>query len=109
MNQYLDTKILIAWLENYEDYLYLPIDDLLQCMKTGKEGNNPPKSSEVLIIFLQELKSGLLRIHLKGPVTRMNLATPLVDGMIVSNKILGMLVRQTALNMAKRRRLDCDT
>ncbi|XP_044738387.1 ral GTPase-activating protein subunit beta isoform X2 [Chrysoperla carnea] len=109
MNQHADAKIMIAWLENYEDHLYFPIDDLLQCMQTSKmELHNPPKASDVIVIYLHELKSGLLRVHLKGPSSRMNLATPLVDGMIVSSKILGPLVRQTALNMAKRRRLDCD-
>lgn len=78
-------------------------------MQTSKmELHNPPKASDVIVIYLHELKSGLLRVHLKGPSSRMNLATPLVDGMIVSSKILGPLVRQTALNMAKRRRLDCD-
>merc|ERR1712071_414958 len=40
-----------------------------------------------------------------GP-SRINVATPLVEGMVVSRRILGPLVRQTALNMAKRRRLD---
>ncbi len=39
----------------------------------------------------------------------MNLATPLVDGMIVSRRCLGPLVRQTALNVAARRRLEVDS
>ena len=34
-------------------------------------------------------------------VFRMNLATPLVDGMVVSRRALGPLVRQTALNMCR--------
>ena len=38
----------------------------------------------------------------------MSLATPLVDGMVVSRRALGPLVRQTALNMCRRRRLDND-
>lgn len=39
----------------------------------------------------------------------MTTATPLVDGMVVSRRALGPLVRQTALNMARRRRLDNDS
>ena len=40
---------------------------------------------------------------------RMNLATPLVDGMVVSRRAVGPLVRQTALNMCRRKRLEVDT
>jgi len=45
---------------------------------------------------------------LQGPVSRINLATPLIDGMVVSRRVLGTLVRQTALNMGRRKRLDND-
>jgi hypothetical protein len=38
----------------------------------------------------------------------MGLATPLIDGMIVSRRTLGNLVRQTSLNMARRKRLEND-
>ncbi len=36
----------------------------------------------------------------------MGLATPLIDGMVVSRRILGALIRQTSLNMARRKRLE---
>ena len=39
----------------------------------------------------------------------MNIATPLVDGMVVSRRVVGPLVRQTALNIAARRRLEMDS
>ena len=39
---------------------------------------------------------------------RMNFATPLVDGMVVSRRAVGPLVRQTALNMCRRKRLEAD-
>jgi hypothetical protein len=39
---------------------------------------------------------------------RVNLATPLVEGIVVSRRALGSLVRQTTVNMGKRRRLDHD-
>ena len=60
------------------------------------------------VIFLQYLSSGLLRVKLQGPTSRMNLATPLIDGMVVSRRALGSLVRQTALNIGRRKRLDND-
>ena len=39
---------------------------------------------------------------------RINVATPLVDGMIISRRTAGQLIRQTVLNICKRRRLDSD-
>lgn len=76
-------------------------------MTTGLEVG-AVKSSEVLVIYLHSLVSGLLRVHLQGQTGRVGLASPLVDGMVVSQRALGPLVRQTALNMARRKRLDSD-
>lgn len=76
-------------------------------MNTGLE-TNAVKSNDVLVIFLHFMASGLLRVHLQGSTGRVGLASPLVDGMVVSRRALGPLVRQTALNMAKRRRLDSE-
>lgn len=77
-------------------------------MNTGLERGTVPKSSDVLVIYLHLLSTGLLRVHLQGPTGRVGLASPLVDGMVVSRRALGPLVRHTALNMARRRRLDSD-
>lgn len=77
-------------------------------MTTGLESGGITKTSDVLIIYLHLLSTGLLRVHLQGPSGRVGLASPLIDGMIISRRALGPLVRQTALNMARRRRLDCD-
>ncbi|KAL1509023.1 hypothetical protein ABEB36_003829 [Hypothenemus hampei] len=107
-NPYANTKIMIVWLESFEDHLNFPIEDLLECMNTGLEKLSPPKANEVFIIFLQILTGGLLRVHLQGSTGRVNLASPLVDGMIVSRRSLGILVRQTAMNMARRKRLHSD-
>nr|CAI5853854.1 unnamed protein product [Callosobruchus analis] len=81
--------------------------DLLNCMDTGLE-KEVPKTSDVLVIYLHLLSTGLFRIHLQGPTGRVGLASPLVDGMVVSRRSLGPLVRYTTLNMARRRRLDSD-
>ncbi|XP_018579922.1 ral GTPase-activating protein subunit beta isoform X2 [Anoplophora glabripennis] len=104
-----NTKIMVVWLESFEDHLNLPIGDLLNCMNTGLERGAVPKTSDVLVIYLHLLSTGLLRIHLQGPTGRVGLASPLVDGMVVSRRALGPLVRYTALNMARRRRLDSDS
>ncbi|CAG9768936.1 unnamed protein product [Ceutorhynchus assimilis] len=103
-----NTKIMIVWLESFEDHLSLPVGELLESMNTGLE-KSPMKTSEVLVIYLQLLSTGLLRVHLQGPSGRVSLASPLVDGMIVSRRSLGSLVRHTASNMARRRRLDSDS
>lgn len=78
--------------------------------RTGEEcqSGQIPRSTECYIIFLHALNSGLLRIKLQGPLGRMNFATPLIDGMVVSKRAVGTLIRQTVSNMAKRRRLDND-
>ncbi|KAL3276294.1 hypothetical protein HHI36_024193 [Cryptolaemus montrouzieri] len=105
---HINAKIMVVWLENFEDHLNLPIDDLLCCMNTGLEGNNATKSTDVLIIFLHAMETGLFRVHLQGPIGKVGLALPLINGMVVTRRCLGPLVRYTALNMAKRRRLDSD-
>jgi len=66
-------------------------------------------NSVCLVIFLHPLASGLVRVKLAGHVGKMNLATPLVDGMVVSRRALGPMVRQTTLNMCRRKRLEADT
>ncbi|KAF5302204.1 hypothetical protein FQA39_LY10243 [Lamprigera yunnana] len=104
---YTDTKIMVVWLESYEDSLTLPITDLLNYMETGLEAG-PPRINDVLVIYLHWMATGLLRVHLQGPSGRVGLASPLVDGMIVSRRAIGPLVRYTALNMSRRRRLDSD-
>ncbi|XP_043270594.1 ral GTPase-activating protein subunit beta isoform X3 [Venturia canescens] len=104
-----DTRIMVVWLESLEDYAQFPIADLLPCTNTGLESSRTLLPSDVQVIFLQALSNGLLRVRLQGPVSRINLATPLIDGMIVSRRALGTMVRQTALNMGRRRRLDNDS
>ncbi|CAL7934379.1 unnamed protein product [Xylocopa violacea] len=104
-----DIKIMVVWLESLEDYAQFPIGDLLPCTHTGLEQSRVIQVSDVQVIFLQALSSGLMRVRLQGPVSRINLATPLIDGMVVSRRVLGTLVRQTALNMGRRKRLDNDS
>lgn len=120
------SKIFLVWLESFEDHLTFPMDELLSYTSngapvasgfeagsgggtSGRGSTSSTGAAECSVIFLQSLGSGLLRVKLQGPIVgRMNNATPLVDGMVVNKRVIGNLVRQTAYNMAKRRRLDND-
>lgn len=106
-----DAKIMVVWLESYEDHLTFPLSALLQETATGLETTLFPRANEkdCFVIFIHSLKSGLFRIKMQGPVGRMCLALPLVDGMVTSRRILSLLIRQTALNLCRRRRLDADS
>ncbi|XP_014486486.1 PREDICTED: ral GTPase-activating protein subunit beta isoform X2 [Dinoponera quadriceps] len=104
-----NTKIMVVWLESLEDHIQFPIGDLLPSTCTGLEQSRMMQATDVQVIFLQALANGLMRVRLQGPVSRINLATPLIDGMVVSRRVLGTLVRQTALNMGRRKRLDNDS
>lgn len=103
-------KMFMVWLESYEDHLNFPVEDLLAYTRTGEEvqSGQITRASDVHIIFLHSLTSGLLRVKLQGPSGRMNFATPIIDGMVVNKRVVGTLVRQTVYNMARRRRLDND-
>ena len=83
------------------------LGDLLGSMTTGLE-TGATRASDVLVIGLHLMTSGLLRVHLQGPTSRVGLATPLVDGMVINRRSLGATVRQTCLNMSRRRRLDSE-
>jgi len=108
-----EQKTIIIWLENFEDVYGLPLGDLLT--ETNIAGDQQPSIyiqdviKDTFFIFIHPLQNGLFRIGLKGHSGRMSLATPLIDGMIVSRRSLGPLVRQTCLNMIKRKKLDCDS
>ena len=106
-------KILLVWLESFEDHLTFPTEELPNYTRIGDEGSlsssSQSQSRECYVIFLHALNSGLLRVKLQAPPNRMNFAIPLVDGMVVSRRIIGSLVRQTAFNMAKRKRLESDS
>lgn len=104
----MSTKLLLVWLESFEDHISLPTEQLLPYTRTGDEAQTGvvARAADCHIIFLHSLNSGLLRVKLQAPQGRMNFATPLVDGMVASRRVVGNLVRQTVYNMARRRRLE---
>ncbi|XP_074641925.1 ral GTPase-activating protein subunit beta-like [Tubulanus polymorphus] len=109
-----DTKICIIWVENFEDCEKVPMSELLSSTilppETGPGGasHRVPDISNLFTIYIHNLKNGLFRISMRGNTSRMSLAGPLVDGMIVSRRTLGSLVRQTSINICKRKRLESD-
>lgn len=107
-----DMKVVVAWLENLDDYISFPLGDVLSLLNTGLEQHtfiSRPTEKDIFVIFVHPLQSGLFQIKLQGPAGKMSIALPLVDGMVVSRRTLGTLVRQTALNMLRRKRLDADS
>lgn len=104
-------KIFLVWLESFEDHLTFPAEELMNYTRIGEENQliSAQGSTDCYIIFIHALNSGLLRVKLQAPPGRMNFATPLVDGMVVSKRVIGSLIRQTAYNMSKRKRLESDS
>ncbi|XP_032791568.2 ral GTPase-activating protein subunit beta isoform X2 [Daphnia magna] len=108
-----EVRMIVVWCESFEDHHHFPIGDLLETILNGRENVGHVKTEELVsdcfVIFIHAQQSGLYRIHLRGPHSKLNFATPLVDGMVVSRRALGSLVRQTTVNAGKRRRLDHDS
>uniref|UniRef100_A0A8C4WQ32 Ral GTPase activating protein non-catalytic subunit beta n=1 Tax=Eptatretus burgeri TaxID=7764 RepID=A0A8C4WQ32_EPTBU len=101
-----ETKVLVVWVESYDDIGPTFIFSVIVHSITH------PRSScserDVPVVFVQPLATGLFRVRLAGPAARLAMATPLVDGMVVTRRALGLLVRQTAVNACRRRRLESD-
>ena len=60
-----DVRLFVVWIENYEDYLNFPADDLLN-VNNNEFSNN----KDCFIIFIHPLNSGLLRIKLQGQISK---------------------------------------
>ncbi|XP_035243425.1 ral GTPase-activating protein subunit beta-like isoform X2 [Anguilla anguilla] len=112
-----ETKVLVVWVERYDDIENFPLPELLAETSTGVEtaanssASYRPMASEkdVLAIFIHPLKTGLFRIKLPGAMGKFSMVIPLVDGMVVSRRALGFLVRQTVINACRRKRLESDS
>ncbi|XP_077493557.1 ral GTPase-activating protein subunit beta isoform X4 [Amblyomma americanum] len=101
-----ELKVLVVWLESFEDHVCFPLSELLPATNTGQE--TPAGRGDVFVIFVHALQSGLFRIKVQSRGTKSIQALPLVDGMVVSRRVLGVLIRQTALNICRRRRLEAE-
>uniref|UniRef100_A0A4W5RSD3 Ral GTPase-activating protein subunit beta n=1 Tax=Hucho hucho TaxID=62062 RepID=A0A4W5RSD3_9TELE len=112
-----ETKVLVVWVERYDDIENFPLADLLVETSTGVEttansstSTRPTTSGQdVQVIFIHPLRTGLFRIRLHGALGKFSMVVPLVDGMVVSRRSLGFLVRQTVINACRRKRLESDS
>ncbi|XP_051996717.1 ral GTPase-activating protein subunit beta-like isoform X2 [Xyrauchen texanus] len=110
------SKVLVVWVERYDDIENFPVSELLAETSTGVEtavnsstGRYSSSEKDVPIIFIHPLKTGLFRIKLHGAMGKFNMVIPLVDNMVVSRRSLGFLVRQTVINACRRKRLESDS
>ncbi|XP_066520309.1 ral GTPase-activating protein subunit beta isoform X3 [Hoplias malabaricus] len=109
-----ETKVLVVWVERYDDIENFPASELLAETSTGVESAvnssaSKPSSSDVPVIFIHPLKTSLFRIKLHGAIGKFSMVIPLVDNMVVSRRSLGFLVRQTVINACRRKRLESDS
>ncbi|KAE8298980.1 Ral GTPase-activating protein subunit beta p170 [Larimichthys crocea] len=101
-----ESKLLIIWVECFEDVESFPLSDLLSESKTPR----PPSASNLQLIFIHPLKTGLYRVHFHGNAnSKFGLVVPLVNGSVVSKRSLGILIRETVINCCHRRRLETDS
>nr|XP_049702047.1 ral GTPase-activating protein subunit beta isoform X3 [Helicoverpa armigera] len=91
------TKILIIWLEDFEDHLNLPIDDLLTYCETGL----PWRRHEVVTLCVSARRCGLVRLQCAA-------AGLLPDAALVAPALLSDCLRRAALDAARRTRLNTD-
>lgn len=98
-----DSRVLIFWLEDWDDIDYIPIDTLTSDTVTGEE-----PLQDVSIIFLHPLRNGLVRVSTRMAQNLKGHPSPLVSGSVVSKSILSLMVRETVVNYGNRRRLDSD-
>uniref|UniRef100_A0A8C1Z893 Ral GTPase-activating protein subunit beta n=1 Tax=Cyprinus carpio TaxID=7962 RepID=A0A8C1Z893_CYPCA len=94
-----DAKVLVVWVERYDDIENFPVSELLAETSTGVEttvNSSTSRSSssekDVPIIFIHPLKTGLFRIKLHGALGKFSMVIPLVDNMVVSRRSLGECV-----------------
>ncbi|XP_076602988.1 ral GTPase-activating protein subunit beta isoform X2 [Chaetodon auriga] len=100
-----ESKFLIVWVEHFEDIESFPLSDLLS---EDRNTETPASVSDVQLIFILRLKTGLYRICLRGN-NKFSLIVPLVNGSVVSKRSLGVLVREMVINCCHRRRLESDS
>lgn len=107
-----DIRVLIVWLEQFQDADQIPIDELISetaTVDTAPTQQQQQKQREIIVIFIHPLKNRLNRVSLWSSAARRHFYTmPLIDGMVVGSKMLSSMVRQTVLNIFRRKRLEID-
>ncbi|XP_075979377.1 ral GTPase-activating protein subunit beta isoform X2 [Anticarsia gemmatalis] len=96
-NRDFTTKILIIWLEDFEDHLNLPIDDLLPYCESGL----PWRRHEVAVLCVSARRCGLVRVACGATGV-------LAPGALLAPRLLPDCLRRAALDAARRTRLNTD-
>merc|ERR1712150_295410 len=86
----------VVWVENFEDVANFPAEELIF---DAAEPSSTFSMKDVVLVFVHVMTNGLLKVKL---------VLPLINDMVIPKKCLGPLVRQTVVNLADRRRFDCD-
>ncbi|CAB3260513.1 unnamed protein product [Arctia plantaginis] len=97
-NRDFTTKILIIWLEDFEDHLNIPIDSLLSYCETGL----PWRRHEVATLCVSARRCGLVRVASAAG------GGVLADGALLAPRLLPDCLRRAALDAARRTRLNTD-
>jgi len=98
-----EIKITVVWVENFEDVANFPAEELIF---DAAEPSSTFSMKDVVLVFVHVMTNGLLKVKLVGHQGK--LVLPLINDMVIPKKCLGPLVRQTVVNLADRRRFDCD-
>ncbi|KAL3308389.1 hypothetical protein Ciccas_013081 [Cichlidogyrus casuarinus] len=86
-------EMALVWLQSWDDYK----------PNLGHEYFDCP-----LIVYVHPLANGLLRVAISRCTGRQFEAGPLVSGLVLSSHTLAQMLRQTAINSARRRRVQSD-
>ncbi|XP_067941630.1 ral GTPase-activating protein subunit beta-like [Watersipora subatra] len=97
-----EVRMIVVWCERVEDKDIIPWESLLNTTNGPNDFRCPP---EYMIVYITALQSGLFRVHIHSQTERCGTPLPLVDGAVCVKRTLGVMIRQTAINMAARRRL----
>ncbi|XP_046966559.1 ral GTPase-activating protein subunit beta isoform X2 [Vanessa cardui] len=92
-------KILIIWLEDFEDHLNLPIDELVRYCETGV----PWRRHESSALCVSSARGGLARVRVRAGG-----AGVLADGALLAPRLLPAALRRAACFLARRARLNTD-
>ncbi|XP_013140740.1 PREDICTED: ral GTPase-activating protein subunit beta [Papilio polytes] len=105
-NRDFTAKILIVWLEDFEDHLNLPVDDLLRYCETGV----PWRRQEASVVCVSAVRGGLVRVRVPGGAGAgaAGAAGVLAEGALVAPRALPDCLRRAATHLARRTRLQAE-
>ncbi|VDK70209.1 unnamed protein product [Litomosoides sigmodontis] len=104
-----DQRVFVIFLERIEDMHYFPYEEMFPMTSDDSLCNNESNSRpDLIMIFISEVESELVRINIIGDWTKCGLPGPLVDGCLVSSSGLSTLLRHTIISIARRRTVELE-